>query len=71
MNDSSQRHLSGRQRRPPPPWWRLATLVLLLGAFGISATDGRLIETVIIGVLLVPTIALIGVWVLEVKDPQS
>lgn len=41
------------------PWWRIATAVLLSAALVISGAAGRVIEAIIIGVLLLASIALI------------
>jgi hypothetical protein len=54
--------------RPPfVPWWPLATAVLLVTAFAIALGAGRTIDAVIVGVLLVPTLALLGLWLLARK----
>jgi hypothetical protein len=46
------------------PWWPLATAAGLTTALVISATAGRVIDTVIITVLLVPTLAFLLVWLI-------
>jgi hypothetical protein len=53
------------------PWWRLATLVLLIGALVLAIANGRTIEAVIIGVLLVPTLVVLGVWVYFWASPTQ
>jgi len=52
----------------PIPWWRLATAVLLSVALAISADAGRLIESVIIAVLLVPLLAFFGIWIIAWRN---
>jgi hypothetical protein len=44
------------------PWWRIATALLLAAALAISAAAGRVIEAIIIGVLLLPSLVLVGLW---------
>ena len=44
------------------PWRRIATAVLLTAALAIAAAAGRVIEAIIIGVLLLPSLALVGIW---------
>ena len=58
--------------RPPAwvPWWRIAALVSLAIAFGIAATTGRVIEAVIIGVLLLPSLAFVTIWVYAWQKDQ-
>jgi choline-glycine betaine transporter len=53
------------------PWWRLATLALLIGALVLAIANGRTIEAVIIGVLLVPTLVVLGVWVYYRASPTQ
>jgi hypothetical protein len=51
-------------RRPAwIPWWRITTLVSLTFAFGIAAAAGRVIEAIVIGILLLPSLAFVAVWV--------
>jgi choline-glycine betaine transporter len=47
------------------PWWRIATLTLLLVALGLAISSGRTIEAVIIGLLMIPSLVLVGAWALE------
>jgi hypothetical protein len=51
----------------PIPWWRLATAALLSVALAISADAGRLIESIIIAVLLVPLLAFLGIWIIAFR----
>jgi len=44
------------------PWWRIATLALLTVALGFAVANGRTVEMIIIGVLVVPTLFFVGVW---------
>lgn len=44
----------------PIPWWRIATLALLGIALGIALANNHTWDAVIIGVLLAPGIALVG-----------
>jgi choline-glycine betaine transporter len=41
------------------PWWRVATVILLLVALGISVSAGRTIEALIIAVLTIPSLVLL------------
>jgi len=52
-----------QRQRLRPPWWRLATLILLSVALAIAVSQGRTIEAVIIGILIVPTLLLVGAWI--------
>jgi hypothetical protein len=52
-----------QHQRRRPPWWRLATLILLSVALAIALSQGRTIEAVIIGILIVPTLLLVGAWI--------
>lgn len=47
------------------PWWQLATLTLLVVAFILSVSAGHTIEAVIVGVLVVPSLVLVGAWIYE------
>jgi ABC-type nitrate/sulfonate/bicarbonate transport system substrate-binding protein len=59
-----ERNPSDVVRKPPGiPWLRLATTVLLAGALAISVAAGRTVDSIIIGVLLVPSVALLIVRV--------
>ena len=44
------------------PWWRIATLVLLLVAFGLTVSKGSVLATAIVAVLIVPYAAFLTVW---------
>jgi hypothetical protein len=44
----------------PIPWWRIATAALLGIAHGIAIANGRMWDALVIGVLLVPAIALVA-----------
>jgi hypothetical protein len=44
----------------PIPWWRIATAALLGIALGIAIANGRMWDALVIGVLLVPAIALVA-----------
>jgi hypothetical protein len=51
-------------RRPAwIPGWRIAQALLLALALAISIAAGRVIEAAIIAVLLLPALALVGLWV--------
>ena len=45
------------------PWWRIATLAILLLALIISVSAGRTIDAVVIGILMIPTMVLVGLWI--------
>jgi hypothetical protein len=50
-------------RRPPwIPWWPLGAVVALSAALGLAAATGRVVEAAVIGVILLPPLALIGLW---------
>jgi len=51
-----------KARLPFVPWARLVTAVLLITAFAIALRAGRTIETVIVGILTIPTLALVALW---------
>jgi hypothetical protein len=58
-------------RRPAwIPWWRIATTVLLAIALANSVVAGRVIESVIIGVLLAPSVGFVVVWVVLWKKDR-
>jgi ABC-type proline/glycine betaine transport system permease subunit len=42
------------------PWWRVATAALLGIALGIAIANGRMWDALVVGVLLVPAIALLA-----------
>jgi hypothetical protein len=44
------------------PWWSVATVVLLSIGLALAVLGGRTLEAIIIGVLLVPLLALLGNW---------
>ena len=44
------------------PWARLVTAVLLITAFAIALRVGHTIEAVIVGIVTIPTLALIVLW---------
>jgi hypothetical protein len=52
------------------PWWRLASAVLLTAAFAISVTAGRVIESIIIAILLLPTFAFLVLWIVAWRRGQ-
>jgi len=52
------------------PWWRIATAVLLSAALGDISMAGRVIEAIIVGVLLIPSIALVGLWLVAWQRDQ-
>jgi choline-glycine betaine transporter len=56
-----------RSRIPFVPWWPLATAILLITALSIAVSSGRTIEAVIVGVLAVPTLAFLGLWLVAWK----
>jgi hypothetical protein len=49
------------------PWWSLSTTVLLTAALVVDVTAGRIIETIIIAILLVPSLAFLVLWVIAWK----
>jgi cation transporter-like permease len=55
------------QRRAPVPGWRIATAVLLAIALTISASAGRVVESIIIAVLLVLALAYLVVWAVALR----
>jgi hypothetical protein len=58
-------------RRPAwTPWWRIATTLVLAAALGISAAAGRVIDAIIISVLLLPPLALLGLWFIAWRRDQ-
>ena len=60
-----------RMRRPLwIPWWRFATTLLLAAALALSAAVGRVIEAIIIGVVLLPSLALVGLWFVAWRRDQ-
>ena len=52
------------RRRRLIPWWPLATAAGLTTALVISATAGRVTETIIIATLLVPALAFLVLWLI-------
>jgi hypothetical protein len=52
------------------PWWRLATAALLTAALAIAASAGRVIESIIIAILLVPTLAFLVLWIVAWRRGQ-
>jgi choline-glycine betaine transporter len=52
------------RRAPLIPWWPLATTLLLAGALALSVAAGRTVDSIIIGVLLVPSLAFLVVWLI-------
>jgi hypothetical protein len=58
------------RRRALIPWWRLATAALLTAALVISATAGRVIESIIIAILLLPTFAFLVLWIVAWRRGQ-
>lgn len=49
------------------PWWSLSTTVLLAVALVVDVAAGRIIETIIIAILLVPSLAFLVLWVIASK----
>lgn len=47
-----------------PPWWQGATTVALSVALGIAVGAGRTIDSIIVGVLLLPAVILLALWVI-------
>lgn len=45
------------------PWWRVAATVLLGGALFMTISAGRTVEAVIIGVLTIPSLVALGIWI--------
>lgn len=58
------------RRRVLIPWWRLASAALLTAALAISATAGRVIESIIIAILLLPTFAFLVLWIVAWRRGQ-
>ena len=50
------------KRSPRVPWLWLTTTVALTVALAISAAAARLVESIIIAVLLVPSLAFLVIW---------
>jgi hypothetical protein len=58
-------------RRPPwIPGWPLGAVVALSTALGLAAATGRVVEAAIIGVILLPPLALIGLWLVAWRRDQ-
>lgn len=53
------------------PWWRLATLTLLVVAFILSVSSGHTIDAVIVGLLMVPSLVLVGAWIYERRHDSA
>jgi hypothetical protein len=53
------------------PWWRLATAALLTAALVISAIAGRVIESIIIAILLLPALAFLVLWIVAWRNGQD
>jgi Flp pilus assembly protein TadB len=49
------------------PWWSVSTTVLLAVVLVVDVTAGRVIETIIIAILLVPSLAFLVLWVIAWK----
>jgi hypothetical protein len=47
------------------PWWNFATLGLLGLALALTVAAGRAIEAVIAGVLTIPSLFVVGLWLYE------
>ncbi|MFL5954872.1 MAG: hypothetical protein ACJ76I_12285 [Gaiellaceae bacterium] len=45
------------------PWWRLATAALMTTAFVLAVAKGSVIAAVLIGVLTLPSLAVLGAWI--------
>lgn len=52
------------RRRRLIPWWPLATAAGLTTALVISASAGRVTDTTIITILLVPALAFLVLWLI-------
>lgn len=55
----------------PVPWWRITTLTLLVVAFIIAVSSGRTIEAAIVGLLMLPTLVLLGAWIYERRNRKT
>jgi hypothetical protein len=67
---SREREYDAMRRPARIPWWRIATTLLLAAALVIAVAAGRLVDSIIIGVLLVPL--LVGAWFLAWRhDPPD
>jgi hypothetical protein len=55
----------------PVPWWRITTLTVLVVAFIVAVFSGRTIEAVIVGLLMLPTLVLLGAWIYERRHRRA
>jgi hypothetical protein len=53
------------------PWWSVATVVVLSIALTLAVLGGRTVEAVIVGAILVPTLALLGVWLTSIAGQRG
>jgi choline-glycine betaine transporter len=53
------------------PWWPIASVAILAVADGIAISAGRAIEAVIIGLLMVPGLFMVALWIRATKRRRT